>query len=116
MHDLVKALLFVAEKNTVAGVVNMCSPEPVTNLKFTRTLSTLLKRPVILPVPGIILKLAIGGSAEIVLKGQRVFPEILKSAGFVFDFPTLETVLRDLIGDAGSSSAKHLGWSCKGGG
>ncbi len=116
MHDLVKALLFVAEKNTVAGVVNMCSPEPVTNLKFTRTLSTLLKRPAILPVPGIILKLAIGGSAEIVLKGQRVFPEILKSAGFVFDFPTLETALRDLIGDAGSSSAKHLGWSCKGGG
>ena len=37
MEDLVKALLFVAEKDRVAGVVNMCSPEPVTNLEFTRS-------------------------------------------------------------------------------
>ncbi len=109
MHDLVKAILFVAEKNTVAGVINMCSPEPVTNLEFTRILSTVLKRPAILPVPGIILKLVIGGSSEVVLMGQRVFPEILKSAGFVFDFPTLEPALRNLIGDTGSSLANHSG-------
>jgi uncharacterized protein len=106
MDDLVKALLFVAEKDTVAGVVNMCSPEPVTNLELTRTLSKLLKRPAILPVPGIILKLVIGGASEIALKGQRVFPEILKSAGFVFDFPTLETALKNLMGEAGSPSSK----------
>ena len=106
MGDLVKALLFVAETDRVAGVVNMCSPEPVTNQEFTRTLAQLLKRPAILPVPGIILKLVIGGASEIVLQGQRVFPEILKRAGFVFDFPTLETALRDLTGDVGSSSAK----------
>jgi len=106
MDDLVKALLFVAEKETVAGVVNMCSPEPVTNLELTRTLSKLLKRPAILPVPGIILKLVIGGASEIVLKGQRVFPEVLKNAGFVFDFPTLETALKNLTGEAGSPLSK----------
>ena len=104
MHDLVKALLFVAENNKLAGVVNMCSPEPVTNLELTRTLSKVLNRPAILPVPGIILKLAIGGAAEIALKGQRVFPEILKSAGFIFDFPVLETALKDLMGKADSSA------------
>lgn len=105
MHDLVKALLFVAENNTLAGAVNMCSPEPVTNLELTRTLSKVLNRMAILPIPGIILKLAIGGSAEIALKGQRVFPEILKSAGFIFDFPTIETALRDLIGKVDSSAS-----------
>ena len=103
MDDLVKALLFVAENDTVTGVVNMCSPEPVTNLELTRTLSKLLKRPAVLPVPGIVLKLVIGGASEIVLQGQRVFPEILKSAGFVFAFPTLETALKNLMGDAVSS-------------
>lgn len=96
IHDLARALLFVAENDKVAGVVNMCSPEPITNLELTRTLSKVLKRPAILPIPGIILKLAIGGSAEIALKGQRVFPEILTNADFIFDFPTIEEALRDL--------------------
>jgi len=103
MHDLVKALLFVAENNKLAGGINMCSPEPVTNLELTRTLAKVLNRPAILPVPGIILKLVIGGSAEIALKGQRVFPEILKKAGFIFDFPMLETALKDLLGNGNSS-------------
>ncbi len=75
----------------------MCSPEPVTNLEFTQTLSKVLNRPAILPVPGIILKLAIGGSAEIALKGQRVFPEVLKHAGFGFDFSSLEATLIHLF-------------------
>lgn len=57
----------------------------------------MLKRPAILPVPGIILKKAIGGSAEIALKGQRVLPEILQHAGFTFDFPSLEATLNDLL-------------------
>ena len=108
MHDLVKALLFVAENNKLAGIVNMCSPEPVTNMELTRTLAKVLNRPAILPVPGIILKLAIGGSAEIALKGQRVFPEILKSTGFIFDFPSLEAALRDLIGNGDSSTSYRL--------
>ena len=81
MDDLVRALLFVAENSKVAGVVNMCSPEPVRNLELTRTLAKVLKRPAILPVPGIVLKLALGGSAEIALKGQRVLPGILEQTG-----------------------------------
>jgi uncharacterized protein len=97
MDDLVRALLFVVENKDVAGVVNMCSPEPVRNLELTRTLSHVLKRPAILPVPGVILKLALGGSAEIALEGQRVLPEILKNAGFTFDFPSLEAALDNLL-------------------
>jgi hypothetical protein len=97
MHDLVNALLFVAENKKLAGVINMCSPEPVTNLELTRTLAGVLKRPAKLPVPGFILKLVLGGSAEIALKGQRVFPEMLTNSGFKFDFPILEEALRDLL-------------------
>lgn len=97
MHDLVNALLFVAENKKLAGVINMCSPEPVTNLELTRTLARVLKRPARLPVPVFILKLVLGGSAEIALKGQRVFPEMLTNSGFEFDFPILEEALRDLL-------------------
>jgi len=75
----------------------MCSPEPVTNLELTRTLARVLKRSARLPVPVFILKLVLGGSAEIALKGQRVFPEMLTNSGFEFDFPILEEALRDLL-------------------
>lgn len=97
MDDLVRALLFVAETNNITGVVNMCSPEPVRNLELTQTLSHVLKRPAILPVPGIILKLAMGGSAEIALKGQRVLPVVLKDSGFTFNFPSLKMALSHLL-------------------
>ncbi|MEA3469794.1 MAG: TIGR01777 family oxidoreductase [Thermodesulfobacteriota bacterium] len=104
MHDLIRAMLFVVENKKLAGVVNMCSPEPVTNQELTQTLSKALNRPAILPVPGIILKLAIGGSAEIALKGQRVLPEVLNLAGFTFDFPSLEATLNHLLRSASSSA------------
>lgn len=97
MHDLVKALLFAAEKTSISGVVNMCSPKPVRNLELTETLSKICERRAILPVPGILLKMALGGSAEIALEGQRVSPAVLNSAGFVFDFPDIEQALRDLM-------------------
>ncbi len=103
IHDLVRALLFVAENNKLTGVINMCSPEPVTNLTLTKTLAKVLNRPAILPVPAIMLKMVMGGSAEIALESQRVLPEVLKHAGFTFDFPSLEAALNNLVGSTESS-------------
>jgi uncharacterized protein (TIGR01777 family) len=97
LHDLCRAILFVAEKTEISGAVNMCSPNPVTNIELTKTLARELKRPAILPVPGFVLKIAIGGAAEIALEGQRVIPRILEKQGFDFNFPTLEEALRDLL-------------------
>jgi uncharacterized protein (TIGR01777 family) len=98
LHDLCRAMLFVAGRQDISGPVNMCSPNPVTNRELTRTLSRILGRPAILPVPGFVLRLAIGGAAEIALDGQRIVPAVLEKAGFAFDFPTLEETLVDLLG------------------
>lgn len=97
LHDLCRAILFVAEKTEISGAVNMCSPNPVTNIELTKTLARELKRPAILPVPEFVLKIAIGGAAEIALEGQRTIPRILEKHGFDFNFPTLEEALRDLL-------------------
>lgn len=97
LHDLCRAILFVAEKMEISGAVNMCSPNPVTNIELTKALARKLKRFAILPVPGFVLKIAIGGAAEIALKGQRVIPGVLERQGFDFNFPTLEEALRDLL-------------------
>jgi len=97
IHDLCRAILFVAEKAEISGAVNMNSPNPVTNIDLTKTIAKKFKRPAILPVPGFMLKLVIGGAAEIALEGQRVLPRILEKQGFDFSFPTLEEALRDLL-------------------
>ncbi len=97
IHDLCRAVLFVAERRDVSGPVNFCSPHPVTNRELTRTLARLLGRPAILPVPGFALRLAIGDAAKIALRGERVVPRVLERAGFAFEFPTIEDALKDLV-------------------
>lgn len=99
VHDLCRAILFAVVNKKISGVVNMCAPNPVTNSEFTRTLATILHRPAVLPVPGFVLRLAIGDAADMALKGQRVIPAVLERAGFAFDFPTIKEALEDLVGD-----------------
>lgn len=98
MDDLTRALSFLAERGDISGVVNVCSPNPVTNLELTKTLATVLGRPAILPIPGFVLKMVLGGVAEIALAGERVIPNVLEKKGFAFEFPALEEALRDLLG------------------
>ncbi|MGC8736146.1 MAG: TIGR01777 family oxidoreductase [Dissulfurimicrobium sp.] len=98
IHDLCRAVLFIAANKKVSGTVNMCAPNPVTNMEFTKTLAGILGRPAILPVPGFALRLFIGNAADVALKGQRVVPAVLEREGFAFDFPTIKDALEDLLG------------------
>jgi len=65
LDDLCRLLLFCLESESVSGIVNGCSPNPVTNAEFTRTLAHVLHRPALLPVPAFALRTLLGGfSAE----------------------------------------------------
>ena len=97
IHDLCRAILFVSENKNISGVVNMTSPNPVTNKELTKTLSDILGRPAILPVPGFVLRIAVGGAAALALNSQRVIPVVLEKAGFAFDFPTIDYALSDIL-------------------
>ncbi len=82
----------------LTGPINMVSPNPVTNAEFTKTLSRILKRPAILPVPAFAARLAFGGLAdEAVLASARVQPKKLLESGFQFKFPDLESTLKNLL-------------------
>lgn len=80
----------------VARPVNLVAPAPVTNREFTKTLGRVLHRPTLpVPVPGLALKLALGGFAEEgVLQGQRLAPDVLTGSGFQWAHPALEPALR----------------------
>ena len=76
----------------------MTSPNPVTNVEFTRTLAAVLRRPAILPVPAFAARLALGQLAdEALLAGARVEPKKLVESGFDFKFPDLGSALENLL-------------------
>ncbi|RLP85824.1 TIGR01777 family oxidoreductase [Micromonospora sp. CV4] len=94
MADWLRALLFVLDRDDVAGPVNMVGPAPSTNAEFTRELARQLHRPAIMPIPALALKVVLGGFAHEALTSTRVLPAVLTRAGFTYHHPDLPGALR----------------------
>jgi uncharacterized protein (TIGR01777 family) len=105
MADWLAAVAFLLNRDDVAGPVNVVGPAPVTNATFTEVFGRVLHRPTIMPIPGIALKVAVGGFAGEALKSQRVLPGVLERAGFTWTLPTLEGALRAALGAEPSAAA-----------
>jgi hypothetical protein len=80
-----------------AGPFNLTAPAPATNAAFTTTLARVLRRPAVLPVPGIALRVVLGELSQALLEGQRAVPSRAEALGFRFAWPALEPALRDLL-------------------
>jgi uncharacterized protein (TIGR01777 family) len=96
-QDLIRLLQFAVENPAVAGPVNATSPNPVTNLEFTRELAKALHRPALFPVPRLALRLAMGAVADHILDSARVVPEAAQQRGFEFHYPLLGDCLRYML-------------------
>lgn len=94
LPDWLAAVLFLLERDDIAGPVNVVGPAPVTNREFTRELGRALHRPAIWPVPGFALRVLLGGLADEALVSHRVLPGVLNRAGFHFQYPDLPSALR----------------------
>jgi len=97
MVDLTQAFIAAIEGNGFEGVYNLCAPNPSTNKGLTRALARALARPAFLRVPELALKLQYGQGAEVLTKGQRVFPKRLLEAGFAFSYTSIEEAVRDCV-------------------
>lgn len=98
IDDLCSLFIKAIDDQEVKGACNAVSGDWVTNKEFTRLLAKVLNRPLFLPhVPKIIMKLILGEMAMLVLNGSKVSADKIKEAGFIFDFPNLETALRNLL-------------------
>lgn len=99
VQDMVGAICFMLQNESLRGPVNLVAPNPVTNAEFTKTLAAVLARPAIFPVPTFAVKLGFGEMGETALLGsQRVEPTQLKKSGYTFQFSDLSTSLRHLLG------------------
>lgn len=99
LADQVDLIVFAIKNQSVEGALNTTAPNPARNLEFTRQLGRALGRPTWFPIPGFVLRLALGEMADaLLLEGQFVLPRKAMSAGFTFRFPELTEALQDLLG------------------
>lgn len=97
MDDLVAALVFALTESRVSGPVNLTAPNPVQNRDFARALGRVLLRPALMPVPGFMIKTALGEMGRVLLASQRVLPVRLLDSGFRFQYPDVAPALKHLI-------------------
>jgi uncharacterized protein (TIGR01777 family) len=98
LPDAVRAMEFTIDVPSIEGPVNVVAPNPVTNLKFTKTLGAVLSRPTVLPMPAFAARLAFGEMADgLLLASARVIPDKLRDAAFTFQNDQLGNCLQALL-------------------
>jgi len=98
LNDLIRAVMYILQTDSLNGPVNLVAPIPVTNREFTHALGLALHRPTSLPVPAFALRAAFGEIADgALLASVRVVPERLAASGFHFDFPEIHGALRSIL-------------------
>jgi hypothetical protein len=95
--DVVGMIVAALTDERWSGPVNATAPEPLSNRDFSRALGRALKRPALLPVPGVALQLLYGEMAEIVTEGARVVPAKPLVLGYEFAHAQLDEALRSAL-------------------
>ncbi|WP_405708627.1 TIGR01777 family oxidoreductase [Streptomyces xanthophaeus] len=94
LHDEIAALRHIIDTPSLEGPVNLTAPDPLTNRQVTAAMARVLRRPALLPVPAVALRIVLGEFSDDVLGSQRVLPARLLESGFVFRDPGIEDSIR----------------------
>jgi NAD dependent epimerase/dehydratase family enzyme len=102
LADLVDAIRFVIDDDSLHGAVNVTSPNPVTNREFTQTLGKAIGRPTLIPMPAFALRTMVGRQMadEMLLGGAKIHPHKLTEAGFTFDYPTVDAAISKALAES----------------
>lgn len=99
LNDIIGIIKYALENESISGPLNLTAPQPVTNKEFSSALGKTLGRPSWLPVPGFMLKIALGEFGSVLLTGQRVLPEKVLKAAYKFKYPEINEALRAIFGE-----------------
>jgi hypothetical protein len=98
IHDVVRAIRFLIENTNCSGTYNLTAPNPVRMKDFIASMAEILRKPVLLKLPGFVLKASLGKMAEeTVLSSQNIYPGKLLRQGFIFEYPHLPEALKNLL-------------------
>lgn len=97
IDDLCNMYIYAME-NGIRGVYNAVSPEIISNARFTEQLAQEVNRKILLPkTPSWVLKLILGEMADMLLTGVNVSSEKIKRTGFIWNYPSLNVALSNIL-------------------
>ncbi len=98
IDDICRLYIEAMENKNLSGVYNAVAPVPVTNKKLILLTAEKLRNKFFIPIhiPTFFLKLFIGKRSIEILKSATVSDKKIKSTGFTFLYPTIESALEEL--------------------
>jgi uncharacterized protein (TIGR01777 family) len=98
LDDLVRMIDHIIIHDDVRGAVNAVAPHAVTNAVFTKALGRAMRRPTVLPLPALLVRLLFGEmGTSLLLSSARVDPVVLRESGYNFVHTTLDEALIELV-------------------
>ena len=98
LEDVVGAVQHALTHDGLSGPVNVVSPNPITNIDFTRAIAQVVHRPALFPLPPFAVRLFFGQMGEeLMLASARVLPTKLEASGYKFRYPELKPALMDIL-------------------
>ena len=97
IQDVLSAIEFLFTSDQAQKVYNLVAPEQSNQQQFVKVAAKILKRKPLLPMPKCIFELMLGEQSQLILNGQFVEPKALVEYGFQFQYPTLESALKDIL-------------------
>jgi uncharacterized protein (TIGR01777 family) len=96
--DLSQLFVFAIENEQVQGIYNAVAPESITNKKLV----TILAKKAIgfsipISVPSFLLRLIMGEMSIEILKSAHVSSKKIQEAGFVFQYPTIDQAIEQIL-------------------
>lgn len=98
LHDLIRAIDWTLQTESLTGAINFVSPEPLKQRDFSKQLAKALHRPSFFSIPRALLRLSFGSVADdFLLASAKVIPQKLIASNFLFSYPDLRSALRDCL-------------------
>jgi len=98
LKDLVSIFHFLID-NKLSGTFNATAPNPVLNKDFTKSFAQVLHKPAFLPIPKFALHAMYSEGATVLTGSKRVYPKMLLSKGFEFQYKSIDECLKRNYGD-----------------
>ncbi len=98
IDDVCQMFIHAIKNENIKGFYNAATPNPVTNLEFTRAVGTVKGGFFLyIPAPAFLLKGAMGEMSSVILNSTKVSVEKIEATGFKFQFPEIVGAMRDVL-------------------
>ena len=99
IEDVVGVVGHALRDSRCVGPLNVVASAPVINAEFTNALAGELRRPALLPVPAVMLRLVLGRpmAEGALLSSSRAVPQRLRELGYSFRHPTIASAFHAVL-------------------